>query len=101
MVVWVVVFNVAIAAFNAYLVWKIWRWRRCLRRAHHTLTRIERQARRILQPAPWHLNQGATYTQNTRFAYQTLQRQIHQLQQLLTLLNLMRKLWQGNPDGLR
>ncbi len=101
MVVWVVVFNVAIAAFNGYLVWKICRWRRCLRHTHHTLTRIERRARRLLQPTPFILKQGATHTQNTRFAYQTLQRQVHQLQQLLTLLTLLRKLWQGSPDGVR
>ncbi|MDB9493683.1 hypothetical protein PN441_11325 [Spirulina major CS-329] len=89
MVVWIVVFNVAIAAFNGYLVWKICRWRRCLRHTHHTLIRIERQARRILQPTPLILHQGAIHAQNTRSAYQTLQRQTHQLQQLLTLLNLL------------
>lgn len=99
MVVWVVVFNVAIAAFNCYLVWKIGQWRRGLRHTHHALTRMERQVRRILEPMPQILHHSSTHAHTTRLAYQTLQHQIHQLQQLLMLLNLLRRLWQGRPYG--
>ncbi|MEA5420604.1 hypothetical protein VB712_15330 [Spirulina sp. CCNP1310] len=93
MVVWVVGFNVAIALLNCYLFWKIIQWRRCLRCTHYTLTRTERQMRRILTTAPRVIHQGQQGAQQTRLAYARLQSQIQQLQQLLSLLILVRKLW--------
>lgn len=93
MVVWVVGFNVAIALLNCYLVWKIIQWRRCLRCTHYTLARTERQMRRILTTAPRVIHERQQGAQQTRLAYAKLQTQVQQVQQLLGLLILVRKLW--------
>ncbi|MDB9315389.1 hypothetical protein PN462_19900 [Spirulina sp. CS-785/01] len=93
MVVGVVVLNCAIALFNFYLAWKLWRWGKAIGRAANTLYRVEGRVHRVLSPAPRYIDRGQRGTARLRQRYGVLMEQLQQLQQIFQVLRLLPLAW--------
>jgi cell division protein FtsB len=97
MLLFVILFNLLVALVNFYLVLRLWQLRQGLARVTRTLTKVERRIDRIFYPAPEFVFQGQQGTQHLRQVYQKLEHQLEQLQKILMLVNLGRRIWQKRP----
>ncbi len=98
----VLIFNLAIAGFCWYLVWRIFQLRRALTGAADALILAERHTHRVLQAAPEQWLQGQINTHRLHHQYQFALLRLQQVRQLLTLLGLGRFIWRqyaGKPEA--
>lgn len=93
MVTIVVIINTAIALFNFYVAWRIWKIRRRIANAAKVIARAERSTYNVLHAAPNAISKGQKGTSALRDRYRQLNVQIQRLQQILGLLYLGKKLW--------
>lgn len=89
----IVIFNLAIAGFCWYLVWRILQLRRTLTGAADALLLAERSTHRALQAAPEYWLQGKINTHRLHHQYDLVLLRLQQVRQVLTLLGLGRLFW--------
>lgn len=89
----ILIFNLAIASFCWYLVWRILQLRRTLTGAADALILAERSTHRVLQAAPEHWLQGKISTHHLHHQYHVVLLRLQQVQKLLTLLGFGRFIW--------
>ncbi len=89
----IVVANLAIAAFNFYLAWRVWRLRRALAAATRGLLSAEASTHSVLYPAPGYIIIGQRGTRQLRDRYAQLDVQLARLRRLVAILLLLPKLW--------
>ncbi|MCL1468981.1 hypothetical protein [Argonema galeatum] len=101
MVTVVVVLNTLIALINFYIAWRIWKLRRVVANAAKGILAAERSTYKVLHGAPNAISKGQTGVSAVRSRYQLLELQLKQLQQILGLLSLVGKVWQGRSKLAR
>jgi len=89
----VVVLNVLISLLCLYVAWQVWNLRRVLAAATTALILAERNTHNILGGAPAAISQGQIGVSGARESYQQLELQLQKLQQVLTLLSLVQRVW--------
>lgn len=89
----VVVLNVLISLLCLYVAWQVWNLRRVLAAAADAVLLAERNTYRILHPAPEAISQGQLGVGGARDSYQQLELQLQKIQQVLTLLSLVQRVW--------
>lgn len=98
MVTVIVVLNVLISLLCLYAARKVWNLRRVLAAAVDAVTLAERNTYALLHGAPKNISQGQLGVHGLRERYQQLEQQLRQVQQVLTLLVLIQRIW---PSALR
>lgn len=95
MLVFVVIFNLLIALLNLLIAWKIWQLRQVLAKLADIFIAVELTSRKLLSAASAELAPAKKRTRNLKESYRQLQVQLQLLRQILTLLSLVNKIWQG------
>lgn len=101
MVTVVVVLNTFIALINFYIAWRVWKIRRVVAGAAKAILAAERSTYKVLHGAPNAISKGQTGVSAVRSRYQQLELQIQQVQQIVALLSLVGKVWQGRSKLAR
>lgn len=91
----VIAVNLFITGVNCYIAWRVWQWRHKFRKTARVLTKVERRCYSVLSPAPKIIMTGQQGTQTLKQLYGQLNRQLQQLQKLLTVLGWMPLLWRS------
>ncbi len=96
----VVIINLMISAIGFYIAGRVWKIRRTIALFEVRIAAIERCSSNVLSKSPdfWAKRQQGTH--QLRRNYQQLELQLQQVQQLLGLLGLGRRLWRRR-DSLR
>ena len=94
MVTLVVILNILLSLLCLYVAWQVWNLRRVLAATADAVTLEERNTYNVLHGAPNAIYNGQMGVEGLRERYQQLDRQVQQLQQVLTLLGLVRSIWQ-------
>ncbi|WP_227873565.1 hypothetical protein [Aphanothece sacrum] len=81
-------------SFNCYLALRLWQLTLTLKRVTKTLTWLESRIHHIFSGAPNIILQGQQGTSTLKQSYQKLNTQLHQVQQVIGLVNLIIKIWQ-------
>lgn len=89
----VVVLNVLISLLCLYVAWQVWNLRRALRATAAAVLLAERNTYNVLHGAPEAITQGQVGIGGARDSYQQLELQLQKVQQVLTLLSLVQKVW--------
>lgn len=89
----VVVLNVLISLLCLYVAWQVWNLRRALGAAADAVLLAERNTYNVLHGAPEAISQGQVGIGGARDSYQQLELQLQKIQQVLTLLSLVQKVW--------
>ncbi len=95
MLTFVFICNLLIALVNLYIAWRIWQLRRMLAKVAETLTSVERRIHSVLYPAPEVIVKGKKGTYSLRERYRKLELQLQKVEQILLILSLGSKIWQG------
>ena len=98
MVTVVVVLNVLISLLCLYAARKVWTLRRVLAASVDAVSLAERNTYAVLHGAPNAISNGQVGVQGLRERYQQLELQLQKVQQVLTLLVLIQRIW---PSALR
>lgn len=91
----VVVFNVVISLLCLYVAWQVWNLRRVLGAAADALFLAQRNTYNVLHGAPEAILQGQAGVGGARDSYQQLELQLQKVQQVLTLLSLVQRVWRS------
>lgn len=94
-IAFVITVNLLITCVNCFVVWRVWQWRRRFSKTARVLTRVEQRLHRILTPASNVIMTGQARSQTLRQLDAQLNRQLRQLQQLLTVLGWIPLLWRS------
>lgn len=99
----VVAINMVIALGGFYLAWRLWRVKQGLARFAAVLTIWERNTHRALNPdiTPALIRRGQTGTASLRDQYALLEKQLQQLQRVVTFALMGRRLLQQGGWGRR
>lgn len=93
LIISILIFNLAVAGFCWYLVWRILQLRRALTGAADALILAERSTNRVLQAAPEYWLQGKINTHQLHHRYQVALLRLQQVQKIFSLLGLGRLVW--------
>jgi len=93
MAIVVVVFNTAISVILLYIAWRVWQLKRLIAFIADRLIDYERCSHDLLYKAPDNIYLGQQNLQNLRLSNQSLQIQIQQVRQILSLLLLGQRTW--------
>jgi hypothetical protein len=93
MVTVIVVLNVLISLLCLYAARKVWNLRRVLAASVDAVTLAERNTYALLHGAPKNISQGQLGVHSLRERYQQLEQQLQKVQQVLTLLVLIQRIW--------
>jgi hypothetical protein len=88
-IVFVIIFNLLLTGMNCFLIVKVWQLRQTLGGVTQTLSNLDRDIYNIFHPAPPIIDRGQAGIHNLREVCQKKQRQIEQIQQILTLTALI------------
>jgi len=91
----VVVLNVLISLVCLYVAWQVWNLRRVLGAAADAILLAERNTYNVLHGAPEAILQGQAGVGGARDSYQQLELQLRKVQQVLTLLSLVQRVWRS------
>jgi hypothetical protein len=97
----VLLFNLLIAGFCWYLVWRVWRLRQTLAQIADALTVAEHYTR-TMQETPAAVLQGHSKIIQLRRQYQQVLIRVQQVQQIIMLLQLGQVWWRSTkkpPNG--
>jgi hypothetical protein len=94
MLIFVLVFNLLLTGFNCYLALRLWQLTHILSKVTKTFTWLESRIHQIMSGAPNIILQGQQGTSTLKQRYQKLNTQLHQVQQVIGLVNLTIKIWQ-------
>ncbi|MEG4226459.1 hypothetical protein QUA35_10470 [Microcoleus sp. N9_B2] len=97
----VVIINLLISGVCFYIAAKVWKIRRTIARLEIRIAAIERCSSNVLSMSPDFLGKRQQGTRQLRLRYQQLELQLQQVQQLLGLLGLGRRLWLRRDRRLR
>jgi len=86
MVLVVCIFNLAIALLCLHFTWQVWQWRRALAQAADVLVNCEISTHETLKGAPEAIRAGQQGTHQLRQQIQSLQPQIQQVNQILSIM---------------
>lgn len=89
----VVVLNVLISLLCLYVAWQVWNLRRVLGATADAVLLAERNTYKVLHDAPENILQGQVGVGSARDSYQQLEVQLQKIQQVLTLLSLVQRVW--------
>lgn len=89
----VVVLNVLISLLCLYVAWQVWNLRRVLGATADAVLVAERNTHKIFYGAPEAISQGQVAIGGVIDSYQQLELQLQKVQQVLTLLSLVQKVW--------
>lgn len=95
MLVFAIICNLLIALINLIVAFRIWKLRQLLVKVTEILDLLERSAYYLLYFAPIVITPGEKNARNLKQKYRQLQYQLRLVRQILRLLSLGRKLWQG------
>lgn len=93
MVILVVILNLLLSLLCLYVAWRVWNLRRVLAATADAVTLAERNTYNVLHGAPNAIYRGQIGVEGLRERYQQLDLQVQQLQQVLTLLGLVKSIW--------
>ncbi|ABA20104.1 conserved hypothetical protein [Trichormus variabilis ATCC 29413] len=93
MVIVVVVFNTAVSVILLYIAWRVWQLKRLIAFIADRLLDYERCSHDLLYKAPENIYLGQQNLQNLRLSNQSLQSQIQQTRQIVSLLLLGQRTW--------
>ncbi|WP_414753592.1 hypothetical protein [Anabaena sp. CCY 9910] len=93
MVIVVVVFNTAVSVILLYVAWRVWQLKRLIAFIADRLIDYERCSHDLLYKAPENIYLGQQNLQNLRLSNQSLQSQIQQTRQIVSLLLLGQRTW--------
>jgi len=93
MLVFIIIFNLALALLNLYIAIRLWQLRYFLIRVNKTLTKLDRRIHKILLPAPDVILKGYTGTHALHQNYHRLLFQIELITKILSLANWGIKIW--------
>ncbi|BAZ28890.1 hypothetical protein NIES4074_13250 [Cylindrospermum sp. NIES-4074] len=96
MVTLVVVINTLVSVILFYVAWRVWKLKGVLAFIADRLTAYERATHAALKNAPENIYSGQQEIYDLRQSNQQLQAQIQQVQQIISLLLLVRQAWQRN-----
>ena len=92
--VWLVIeVNIIISIFGFYLAWKIWRFRQILLKLERNLSLIDNCTNNILAKTPEFLQLRLQKVSQLRQLYQQLDGQVQQVQQVISMFWLLRRIW--------
>jgi hypothetical protein len=97
----VVVINLLISFIGFYIAGKVRRMRRTIAVVESRISAIDRCSSNVLSKSPDFFAKRQQNTRQLRRNYQQLELQLQQVQQLLTLLSLGRRLWRRRDRPLR
>lgn len=89
----VVVLNVLISLVCLFVAWQVWNLRRVLGAAADAILLAERNTYNVLHGAPEAITQGQMGVGEARESYQQLELQLQKVQQVVTLLSLVQRVW--------
>jgi len=89
----VVVLNVLISLLCLYVAWQVWNLRRVISSTTDAVLLAERNTYKVLHGAPEAISQGQEGIGGARDSYQQLELQLQKIQQVLTLLSLVQRVW--------
>lgn len=95
MVTFVVLINVLISLVCFYVAWRIVKLRRQIARVTDKIIAAERRTYAVLNPAPRQILKGQRGALQLQERYQQLENRLQRLQQVLALLSLGLRVWQG------
>jgi hypothetical protein len=88
----VVGINVLISLLCLYVAWRVWKLRQALAITADVVTAFERNTYLVLHGAPQAIYKGQLGICGLRERYQQLDRQLQQVQQVLTILGLLQRI---------
>jgi hypothetical protein len=88
----VVGINILISLLCLYVAWRVWKLRRALAIAADVVASFERNTYLTLHGAPQAIYNGQLGVSGLRDRYQQLDRQLEQVQQVLTVLALLQRI---------
>lgn len=97
----VLIINLLISLLCFYIAAKVWRVRRLLERFETRIIAMNRCTNNILTQSPDFLGKRQQAVRKLRRNYLQLELQLEQVQQLLGLLGLGRRLWRRRDRPLR
>ncbi|HBB30924.1 MAG TPA: hypothetical protein DDZ80_28100 [Cyanobacteria bacterium UBA8803] len=89
----VVILNVLISLLCFYAAWRIWKLRRALAIAADAISSAERNTHKVLNGAPTAIERGQSGVGGLRERYQQLEIQWQRVEQVLTLLVVLQRIW--------
>jgi len=101
MIQFVVIVNLLITLVNLFIAWRIWQLGCKLANIADCLTNLERSTHKVLLVAPEVILKLERGSCSLRERYGLLTVQLQRGQQILTLLNLGMKIWQGQFRGVK
>ncbi|MGD1716302.1 hypothetical protein [Dapis sp. BLCC M172] len=91
---WLVIeVNIIISIFGFYLAWKIWIFRQILLEVERNLSLIDNCTDKILTKTPKLLQLRLQRVNQLRQLYQQLNLQVQQVQQVIAMFWLLRRIW--------
>jgi hypothetical protein len=101
MLIFVIIFNLALSLLNLYLAIRLWQLRRVLARVTRTLTLVERRIHKIFYPAPEILLKGQQGTYALRLRYQKWLLHLERMGQVSSVISLGVRIWQRQSKHKR
>lgn len=95
MVTVVVAINLVIALSSLFVAWQLWKLRRILAGVTNGILSADRSTYNVLHPAAGAIMNGEIGIKQARSRYQQLEMQLQQIQQVLVIITLGQKIWQG------
>lgn len=89
----VVILNVLISLLCLYVAWQVWNLQKALAATTKAVLLAERNTYNVLHGAPEAISQGQVGVHGARESYQQLELQLQKVQQVLTLLSLIQRVW--------
>jgi len=93
MLIFVVLFNSALALIFLYAAWRVWRLRRQIGQVADKILAYERSINVVLHKAPNAIAKGQIGINQLRQKQQQLQPQLQRMRQILALIGLGRQIW--------
>ncbi|MBV9387504.1 MAG: hypothetical protein JOZ78_13880 [Chroococcidiopsidaceae cyanobacterium CP_BM_ER_R8_30] len=94
MLIFVVLFNLALALILLYAAWRVWRLRRPIGQVADKILAYERSINVVLHKAPNAITKGQVGVSQLRQKQQQLRPQLQRIRQVLALIGLGQRIWQ-------
>ncbi|OUL28024.1 hypothetical protein BV372_25315 [Nostoc sp. T09] len=100
MVTLVVILNILISLLLLYVAWRMWKLKQQIRIVADRLATYERYSHAVLYAAPENIYTAQQKISNLRQRNQSLEVQIQQVRQIISLLFLGRQVWRRSFQSL-